>query len=79
MRGKTIVLTVLGVLFLVLLLGVAGTADLQSEVIESQQQVIDYYDEVLYLELGEEKYDSLIYTDKYINIVDKYYENYGDY
>ena len=79
MRARTIVLTVLGVLLLLLLLGVAGTADLQSEVIESQQQVIDYYDEVLYLELGEEKYDSLIYTDDYINIVDKYYENYGDY
>ena len=79
MRVKTIALTILGVLFLVLLLGVAGTADLQSEVIESQQQVMDYYDEVLYLELGEEKYDSLIYTDDYINIVDKYYENYGDY
>lgn len=79
MRVKTIVLTVLGALLLILLLGVAGTADLQSEVIESQKQVIDYYDEVLYLELGEEKYDSLIYTDKYINIVDKYYENYGDY
>ena len=70
MRGKTIVLTVLGV---------AGTADLQSEVIQSQRQVMDYYDEVLYLELGEEKYDSLLYTDDYINIVDKYYENYGDY
>lgn len=79
MRVKTIALTILGVLFLVLLLGVAGTADLQSEVIESQKQVMDYYDEVLYLELGEEKYDSLIYTDKYINIVDKYYENYGNY
>ena len=79
MQGKTIILTVLGVLFLLLLSGIAGTADLQSEVIESQKQVIDYYDEVLYLELGEEKYDSLIYTDDYINIVDKYYENYGDY
>lgn len=79
MRARTIVLTVLGVLLLLLLLGVAGTADLQSEVIESQKQVIDYYDEVLYLELGEEKYDSLIYTDNYINIVDKYYEDYGDY
>ena len=79
MRVKTISLTVLGVLFLVLLLGIAGTADLQSEIIESQRQVMDYYDEVLYLELGEEKYDSLIYTDKYINIVDKYYENYGNY
>ena len=79
MRVRTIVLTVLGVLLLLLLLGVAGTADLQSEIIESQKQVIDYYDEVLYLELGEEKYDSLIYTDKYINIVDEYYENYGDY
>ena len=79
MRVKTIALTVLGVMFLLLLLGVAGTADLQSEIIESQQQVMDYYDEVLYLELGEEKYDSLIYTDDYINIVDKYYENYGDY
>ena len=79
MRGKTIILTVLGVLFLVLLLGVAGTADLQSEVIETQRQVMDYYDEVLYLELGEEKYDSLIYTDKYIRIVDSYYDNYGDY
>lgn len=79
MRTRTVVLTILGVLLFILLLGVAGTADLQSEVIESQKQVIDYYDEVLYLELGEEKYDSLIYTDKYINIVDKYYENYGDY
>ena len=79
MRGKTIVLTVLGVLLFILLLGVAGTADLQSEIIESQRQVMDYYDEVLYLELGEEKYDSLIYTDEYINIVDKYYENYGNY
>ena len=79
MRGRTIILTIIGILFLLLLLGVAGTADLQSEVIESQKQVIDYYDEVLYLELGEEKYDSLIYTDKYINIVDKYYENYGNY
>lgn len=79
MRGRTIILTVLGVLLLVLLLGVTGTADLQSEIIESQRQVMDYYDEVLYLELGEEKYDSLIYTDDYINIVDKYYENYGDY
>ena len=79
MRVKTIALTVLGVMFLVLLLGVAGTADLQSEIIQSQRQVMDYYDEVLYLELGEEKYDSLIYTDEYINIVDKYYENYGDY
>ena len=79
MRGKAIALTVLGVLLLLLLLGVAGTTDLQSEIIESQRQVMDYYDEVLYLELGEEKYDSLIYTDEYINIVDKYYENYGDY
>ena len=79
MRGKTIALTVLGVMFLLLLLGVTGTADLQSEIIESQRQVMDYYDEVLYLELGEEKYDSLLYTDEYINIVDKYYENYGDY
>ena len=79
MRGKTIILTVLGVLLFLLLLGVAGTTDLQSEIIESQRQVMDYYDEVLYLELGEEKYDSLIYTDEYINIVDKYYENYGDY
>ena len=79
MRGRTIILTILGVLFLLLLLGVAGTADLQSEIIESQRQVIDYYDEVLYLELGEEKYDSLLYTDEYINIVDKYYENYGNY
>ena len=79
MRGRTIILTVLGVLLLVLLLGVTGTADLQSEIIESQRQVMDYYDEVLYLELGEEKYDSLIYTDDYINIVDKYYENYGEY
>ena len=79
MRGKTIALTILGVLFLLLLLGVAGTADLQSEITESQRQVMDYYDEVLYLELGEEKYDSLLYTDEYINIVDKYYENYGDY
>ena len=79
MRARTIILTVLGVLLLLLLLGVAGTADLQSEIIESQRQVMDYYDEVLYLELGEEKYDSLIYTDDYINIVDEYYENYGDY
>ena len=79
MRVRTIVLTVLGVLLFLLLLGVAGTADLQSEIIESQRQVIDYYDEVLYLEMGDEKYDSLIYTDDYINIVDKYYENYGDY
>ena len=79
MRVKTIALTVLGVLFLVLLLGIAGTADLQSEIIESQRQVMDYYDEVLYLELGEEKYDSLIYTDDYIRIVDRYYENYGNY
>ncbi len=79
MRTRTVVLTILGVLLLLLLLGVAGTADLQSEIIESQRQVMDYYDEVLYLELGEEKYDSLIYTDKYINIVDKYYEDYGDY
>jgi hypothetical protein len=79
MRGRTIALTVLGVLLLVLLLGVAGTADLQSEVIQSQRQVIDYYDEVLYLELGEEKYDSLLYTDDYIRIVDAYYEDYGDY
>lgn len=79
MRARTVVLTILGVLLLLLLLSVAGTADLQSEVIESQRQVIDYYDEVLYLELGEEKYDSLIYTDDYINIVDKYYEDYGDY
>ena len=79
MRARIIVLTVLGVLLFLLLLGVAGTADLQSEVIESQRQVIDYYDEVLYLELGEEKYDSLLYTDDYINIVDKYYEDYGDY
>lgn len=79
MRARTVVLTILGVLLLLLLLGVAGTADLQSEIIQSQRQVMDYYDEVLYLELGEEKYDSLIYTDKYINIVDKYYENYGNY
>ena len=79
MRVRTIVLTILGVLLLLLLLGVAGTADLQSEIIESQRQVIDYYDEVLYLELGEEKYDSLLYTDDYIRIVDAYYENYGDY
>ena len=79
MRGRTIILTILGVLLLLLLLGVAGTADLQSEVIQSQRQVIDYYDEVLYLELSKEKYDSLMYTDKYINIVDKYYEDYGDY
>ena len=79
MRARTVVLTILGVLLLLLLLGVAGTADLQSEVIQSQRQVMDYYDEVLYLELGEEKYDSLLYTDDYINIVDKYYENYGDY
>ena len=79
MRVKTIALTILGVLFLVLLLGVAGTADLQSEIIESQRQVMDYYDKVLYLELGEEKYDSLINTDDYIRIIDGYYENYGDY
>ena len=79
MRGKTIILTVLGVLLLVLLLGVAGTADLQSEIIESQRQVMDYYDEVLYLEMGDEKYDSLMNTDDYIRIVDGYYENYGDY
>ena len=79
MRVKTIALTILGVLLLLLLLGVAGTADLQSEIIESQRQVMDYYDEVLYLELGEEKYDSLLYTDDYIRIVDGYYENYGDY
>ena len=79
MRGKTIALTILGVLLLLLLLGVAGTADLQSEIIESQRQVMDYYDEVLYLELGEEKYDSLINTNDYIRIVDGYYENYGDY
>lgn len=79
MRGKTIVLTILGVLLLLLLLGVAGTADLQSEIIESQRQVMDYYDEVLYLEMGDEKYDSLINTDDYIRIVDGYYENYGDY
>lgn len=79
MRGKTIVLTILGVLLLLLLLGVAGTADLQSEVIQSQRQVIDYYDEVLYLEMGDEKYDSLMNTDDYIRIVDGYYENYGDY
>ena len=79
MRTRTVVLTILGVLLLLLLLGVAGTADLQSEIIESQRQVMDYYDEVLYLELGEEKYDSLIYTDDYIRIVDAYYENYGDY
>ena len=79
MRARTVILTILGVLLLLLLLGVAGTADLQSEVIESQRQVMDYYDEVLYLELGEEKYDSLLYTDDYIRIVDGYYENYGDY
>ena len=79
MRGKTIVLTILGVLLLVLLLGVAGTADLQSEIIESQKQVIEYYEDVDLLEMGYEKYDSLIYTDDYINIVDKYYENYGNY
>ena len=79
MRGKTIVLTVLGVLLFLLLLGVAGTADLQSEIIESQRQVIDYYDEVLYLEMGDEKYDSLMNTDDYIRIVDGYYENYDDY
>lgn len=79
MRARTVVLTILGVLLLLLLLGVAGTADLQSEVIQSQRQVIDYYDEVLYLELGEEKYDSLLYTDDYIRIVDSYYDNYGDY
>ena len=79
MRARTVVLTILGVLLLLLLLGVAGTADLQSEISESQRQVMDYYDEVLYLELGEEKYDSLIYTDDYIRIVDAYYENYGDY
>ena len=79
MRGKTIVLTVLGVLFLVLLLGVAGTADLQSEIIESQKQVIEYYEDVYLLEMGYEKYDSLINTDDYIRIVDGYYENYGNY
>ena len=79
MRVKTIALTVLGVIFLLLLLGVAGTADLQSEVIESQKQVIEYYEDVYLLEMGYEKYDSLIYTDDYIRIVDAYYENYGDY
>lgn len=79
MRGKTIALTVLGVLLLLLLLGVAGTADLQSEVIESQKQVIKYYEDVYLLEMGYEKYDSLINTDDYIRIVDGYYENYGDY
>ena len=79
MRGKIIALTILGVLFLILLLGVAGTADLQSEVIESQKQVIEYYEDVYLLEMGYEKYDSLINTDDYIRIVDGYYENYGDY
>ena len=79
MRVKTIALTVLGVMFLVLLLGVAGTADLQSEIIESQKQVIEYYEDVYLLEMGYEKYDSLINTDDYIRIVDGYYENYGDY
>ena len=79
MRGKTIVLTVLGVLLFLLLLGVAGTADLQSEIIESQKQVIEYYEDVYLLEMGYEKYDSLINTDDYIRIVDGYYENYGDY
>ena len=79
MRGKTVVLTVLGVLLLLLLLGVAGTADLQSEIIESQKQVIEYYEDVYLLEMGYEKYDSLINTDDYIRIVDGYYENYGDY
>lgn len=79
MRVKTIALTILGVLLFILLLGVAGTADLQSEIIESQKQVIDYYEDVYLLEMGYEKYDSLINTDDYIRIVDGYYENYGDY
>ena len=79
MRARTVVLTVLGVLLFILLLGVAGTADLQSEVIESQKQVIEYYEDVYLLEMGYEKYDSLINTDDYIRIVDGYYENYGDY
>ena len=79
MRARTVVLTILGVLLLLLLLGVAGTADLQSEIIESQKQVIDYYEDVYLLEMGYEKYDSLINTDDYIRIVDGYYENYGDY
>ena len=79
MRARTVVLTILGVLLLLLLLGVAGTADLQSEIIESQKQVINYYEDVYLLEMGYEKYDSLINTDDYIRIVDGYYENYGDY
>ena len=79
MRARTVVLTILGVLLLLLLLGVAGTADLQSEIIESQKQVIEYYEDVYLLEMGYEKYDSLINTDDYIRIVDGYYENYGDY
>lgn len=79
MRGRTIILTVLGVLAFVAMLGLVGTIDLQEEVIYSQKQVIDYYEEVIDLHVDCEVYDSLQYTDKYINVVDNYYEYYGNY
>lgn len=79
MRGRTIFLTVLGVLAFVAMLGLVGTIDLQEEVIYSQKQVINYYEEVIDLHVDYEVYDSLQYTDEYINVVDNYYENYGNY
>lgn len=79
MRGKTIILTVLGVLTFVAMLGLVGAIDLQEEIIYSQKQVIDYYEEVIDLHVDYKVYDSLQYTDEYINVVDNYYENYGNY
>lgn len=79
MRGRTIILTVLGVLAFVAMLGLVGTIDLQEEIIYSQKQVINYYEEVIDLHVDCEVYDSLQYTDEYINVVDNYYENYGNY
>lgn len=79
MRVRTIILTVLGVVAFVIMLGLVGTIDLQEEIIYSQKQVIDYYEEVIDLHVDCEVYDSLQYTDEFISIVDNYYENYGNY
>lgn len=79
MRIRTIILTVVGVLVFIGALGIVGTVDLQEEIIYSQKQVINYYEEVIDLHVDCEVYDSLQYTDKYINVVDNYYENYGNY
>ena len=69
----------LGVIAFIVMLGLVGTIDLQEEVIYSQKQVINYYEEVIDLHVDCGVYDSLQYTDEYINVVDNYYENYGNY